>query len=123
MNLGCGRGKQIAELYNPMKITKHLSTISLVTAGVIILCKLSWDLRVYIELNQVLSKGNVGVSPSLVVDSLWSFLLCQSIVLASLIMSIIGFKKGNRLYRPALSINILTFIYTLIPIGFLLAFL
>ena len=104
-----------------MKISKYLSIISLVIAVIIILLKINFDITFYVVISGVLEDGDV--SPAIVAGFIKVIIPCLLPSFIALILSIIGFRRRNGYRKAALWISISSFVYLLIPVGFLLAFI
>jgi len=103
-----------------MKIGKNLSAISIMLAMFLIWLKSQWDYAIYMQLREILSGANGDISPTIVADSLGSLLIYLLLALLSLALSIVGFKRKNRLHKLAIVTNVLALIYLIIPLGLLL---
>ena len=102
-----------------MKIGKYLSTISILIAIVFVVLKIQFDISTFETMKEIMSKGDS--SPRLVAGGIKIVIIYGIPVLISLILSIIGMKRKNKYRKAALTINILTIIYLIIPLGLIIA--
>ena len=102
-----------------MKIGKYLSVISIIIAMVFVILKLQFDLLTYQTMNELMSNGDS--SPKLIAGGIRTTLLYVFPLLFSLILSIIGMKRKNSLRKLALTLNIITIIYLVIPVGLIMS--
>ena len=104
-----------------MKVEKYLSSTSIVIASVFVLVKLQLDFVTYHTMRKVIVSLDGDFSPSIAAGEIKTVALYLIPVLISLILSIIGYKKRNSYRKVALGLNLLTLLYLIIPVGFLLA--
>ena len=86
-----------------------------------ILLKLQFDFSTYQTMTEVMPTSDGDISPSIIAGGIKVMILYSIPVLTSLILSIVGFRNKNNYRKIALSLNILTIVYLVIPTGILLA--
>ena len=104
-----------------MKIGQYWSLISIVITAVFFLLKVQFDFTTYYTMKETMANSGGDISPSLVAGSLKVVLLFIFPLILSLVLGIIGLRKKNNYRKIALSFNILTIIFLLIPAGILIA--
>ncbi|MBW1294977.1 hypothetical protein [Aquimarina litoralis] len=102
-----------------MKIGKYLSMISILIALVFVVLKIQFDVSTFHIMKEIMSKGDS--SPKLIAGGIKIVLLYVIPVLISLLLSIIGMKRKNAYRKIALTVNILTIIYLIIPVGLIMS--
>lgn len=99
-----------------MKSIKPVTLITILIPVVLFIVKLSGDIEMYNWVNALdLETGDM--QPSLVAGGIKTIVLSAVVVLFSLISSIIRFRRKKEYAKPILILNVLVFIYALIPVG------
>lgn len=99
-----------------MKSIKPITLITILIPTVLFIIKLSADIEMCNWVNTLdLETGDM--QPSLVTGGIKTMVLSSAMVLLSLISSIIRFKREKEYAKPILILNVLVFIYALIPVG------
>ncbi len=104
-----------------MKIGKYLSLISILIAIFFVIKKILFDLETYKIITAELESEIGDAQPTLVSGGIKVALLCLIPMLLSLILSIIGMKRKNKFGKIGLTLNIITIVYLLIPLGLIIS--
>ena len=99
---------------------KYFSILSIIIALIIIGLKIEFDISSYYIIKDTIAQSG-DMQPTLVAGGKTIILTYLIPLLISFIFSVIGFKKQNKYRRIGLILNILTVVYTIIPIGVILS--
>jgi len=95
----------------------YLSLLSILIALVVIALKIELDLATYHAFQDTTATQNTA-QPAMLVGGLT--FLPISLIIVSLVLAVFGLEKNNKYRILAITINIITIFYLMVPIGMFL---